>query len=205
MISRLQRSMEMLDIVHPETGESLGAPLPRAEAIAQQAWCRSTNVFVLGPDGRVLCHRRSALKERLPGAWSTHLGGHVSCDETYESNALKELKEESGIDAHPSAVLPWRTVRIDHARLWAREFVTVCDLPESALTPQPGEVDEFRWMTLDEVLSCAAAEPKGWCAGSVDFRTEYHCMRAVLGAAHALGVMAVPQGLLAWRSASLAA
>ena len=197
--------MEFVDIVHPETGESLGAPLSRAEAIAQRAWCRSTNVFVLDPEGRVLCHRRSALKERLPGVWSTHLGGHVAVDETYESNALKELQEESGIAAHPSSVLPWRTVRIDHARLWAREFVTVSDLPESALVPQPGEVDEFRWMELDEVITNAAADPKGWCAGTHDFRTEYHCMRAALGAADALGAIAVPRGLLTWQAAGFAA
>ncbi|HTK05374.1 MAG TPA: NUDIX domain-containing protein [Candidatus Eisenbacteria bacterium] len=191
----------MLHIVHPETGEPVGGPIPRAEAIARGAWCRSTNVFVLNSDGQVLCHRRSTRKERLPGAWMTHLGGHVGAGETYETNARKELREESGIFAGPSRLLPWRTTRIEHARLWAREFVTLSDVGIDELVPQPGEVEEFRWLTLDQVLRAAADAPETWCAGTHDFRTEYQCMLAALNVGDAAGVMALPRGLQVWNQA----
>lgn len=195
----------MLQIVHPETGEPVGAAMPRAEAIAQGAWCRSTNIFVFNADGHVLCHRRSSLKERLPGVWSTHLGGHVSVGETFETNAVKELEEEAGIAVHPSRLLSWRTTRIDGARLWAREFVTLTDLDVSRLVPQPGEVDEFRWLSADEILSNAAADPEKWCVGTHDFRTEYYCMRAALNVANATGAIAVPAGLHVWQPGIAAA
>ncbi|MEY4744332.1 MAG: hypothetical protein RL272_277 [Candidatus Parcubacteria bacterium] len=190
--------MEMLQIVHPETGADTGEIMPRADAIARGAWCRSTNVFVLNPQGEVLCHKRSAGKERLPGVWSTHLGGHVAVGETYEANARKELAEESGIDPGAAPLLPWRTTRIDGARLWAREFVTLCGSDAGALAPQPGEVDEFRWMPPDLILRLAAVDPEGWCAGTHDFRTEYWCMRSVLTSAGATGAMAVPKKLEIW-------
>src|SRR5688572_24900437 len=185
--------MEMLHIVHPETGEPIGGILPRAEAIARGAWCRSTNVYVLNSDGQVLCHRRSSLKERLAGAWMTHLGGHVGVGETYETNARKELFEEAGIDVRQSRLLPWRTTRIEHARLWAREFVTLSDVSAADLAPQPGEVDEFRWLSPEDVLRNAEADPKGWCAGTHDFRTEYLCMRAALHVGDAAGVLPMPE------------
>lgn len=190
--------MEMLHIVHPETGEPVGRPVPRSEAIARGAWCRSTNVFVLNSEGQVLCHRRSPTKERLPGAWMTHLGGHVGAGETYETNARKELREEAGIFVGVQQLLPWRTTRIAHARLWAREFVTLVDRDASDLVPQPGEVEEFRWLMPDEVLRAAEAEPEAWCAGTHDFRTEYHCMRAALHVGDAAGVLTMPEGLRLW-------
>lgn len=189
--------MENLQIVDSATGEPTGAHLNRAEALASGAWCRSTNVFVLDLDGNVLCHRRSSRKERHPGAWSTHLGGHVTEGESFLMNAVKELEEESGIRVAPSALLPWRTTKMHDARLWVREFVVIVDPARITLVPQPGEVDEFQWVgPSDIVRRTRNGEP--WLAGTHDFRTEYFCMRAVLTAAHALGAVRIPDPLRAW-------
>ena len=193
--------MEKLSLVHPETGEPTGKALDRAEAIAARAWCRSTNVFVFNSRGEILCHQRSSAKERMPGVWSTHLGGHVGEGETYESNALKELHEEAGIAALPGQLLPWRTTRIDAPRLWAREFVTLVDRDDVALVPQPGEVDAFSWMSFREIMKESKKEPAKWCVGTHDFKVEYQCMRSALSVASALGAMALPQGMRVWRPA----
>jgi isopentenyldiphosphate isomerase len=189
----------MLHIVHPETGDLIGEAVPRAMAIARGAWCRSTNVFVFNGKGQVLCHRRSSNKERLPGVWMTHLGGHVSVGETFETNALKELEEEAGIISHPSRLLSWRTTKIADARLWVREFVTLMDVDADGLVPQLGEVDEFRWMHVEEILGHAEKEPERWCVGTHDFRMEYYCMRAALNVADGAGAIVVPKGLHVWQ------
>lgn len=183
--------MEELEIVSEETGVSLGLHVPRHDVIARGLWCRSTNVFVVNSRGQILCHQRSARKERLAGFWSTHLGGHVGRGETFESNALKELEEESGIRVDASALIPWRTTKLQRARLWVREFVVCCDVELSALVPQPGEVDRFAWKYPSDVYWESAAGMVPWCAGTHDFRTEYQCLLAVLTAAHAMGV--IPQ------------
>jgi isopentenyldiphosphate isomerase len=190
--------MEILPLVHPETGELTGAHLPRAHALATRAWCRSTNVFVFNARGEILCHRRSAAKDRLPGVWSTHLGGHVGAGETYESNAAKELEEEAGLRVPPGGLLPWRTTRLDRARLWVREFVTITERAVAELTPQPGEVDEFAWLALGEVLRRSNREPAKWIAGTHDFTVEYQCMRAALAVGDAVGALRLPRGLGAW-------
>jgi isopentenyldiphosphate isomerase len=192
--------MELLHTVRPETGEPVGAPVTRAEALAGGAWCRSTSVFVINPRGEVLCHKRSEEKERLPGVWSTHLGGHVAVGETYETNAAKELHEESGIAAAPSGLIGWRTTRLESARLWVREFVTLVDAPAESLVPQPGEVDGFRWMSPEEIALAAKADAERWCVGTHDFAVEYQCMLAVLNAAGALGAIATPEPLRVWGS-----
>lgn len=189
---------ERLDIVCEETGHPLGHALPRHEAIATQAWCRSTNIFVVNSKGEILCHQRSLNKERYPGVWSTHLGGHVGTGETYETNASKEVEEEAGIRAHPSRLIHWRTTRINRARLWVREFVLLHDAAVESLIPQPGEVEQFLWLSPEEILRQEKENPSLWLAGTHDFQTEYYCMRAVLNAVHAVGAMNVPQEMHSW-------
>jgi isopentenyldiphosphate isomerase len=189
---------EELEIVSHDTNELTGIALPRHEAISQGAWCRSTNVFVINNKGEVLCHQRSLQKERFPGVWSTHLGGHVAKGENYETNAVKELEEEAGIISESKRLVCWRTTKIDTAHLWVREFVTLHDVPAESLKPQPGEVDQFAWKSIEEILEAKQREPHMWCAGTHDFRVEYHCLRAVLTAAHSAGAIEVPHGLQAW-------
>jgi isopentenyldiphosphate isomerase len=188
--------MEALAIVHPETNVPMGT-LPRAQAISEGAWCRSTNIFVMNSKGEILCHQRSMQKERMPGVWSTHLGGHVSVDETYETNALKELEEESGITVKPEELIPWRTTKLDHARLWVREYVVLTDKEIHELVPQPGEVDQFSWMAPSHIIE-AAKDNDNWCAGTHDFMIEYHCLKAALTVAHANGTLTSDVDLQTW-------
>ncbi len=189
--------MEELEIVHEHTGELIGKVLPRGEAIEQQAWCRSTNIFVLNPEGHVLCHQRTMNKERMPGYWMTHLGGHVGVGETYESNAWKELHEEAGIWVKPHELVSWRTTKIPSARLWARDFVVMVDQPHHEFTPQPGEVEQFAWKSPQEIME-AVRTGANFCAGVHDFRVEYHCLRAALATAQAHGVMDLPSKTHIW-------
>ncbi len=190
--------MEFLPLVSEFTGELTGESLSRPEVIKRRAWCRSTNIFVLNHAGQILCHQRSMQKDRLPGVWLTHVGGHVGMDETYESNAQKELAEEAGIVLPVQSLIPWRTTRIPISRLWTREFVTLCDLDEASLVPQPGEVERFRWMSVAEIMQAAKESPTLWQAGTHDFLVEYNCLRAVLSAAHSFGVLPVPERLCTW-------
>lgn len=194
--------MEMLPVVCERTNVELGT-LPRAEALAQRAWCRSTNVFILNSRGDILCHQRSLQKERLPGGWVTHVGGHVGIGETYDSNALKELQEEAGIRVSPDRLIKWRTTKKEDARLWIAEYVLLHDAPVSALIPQPGEVERFEWKSLAEVVRHATEYPSLWYAGTHDIETEYECMRAALVAASHLGAHNLPEPLHAWHPGSL--
>jgi isopentenyldiphosphate isomerase len=190
--------MEFLSIVHEKSGDPTGNSLPRHEAIAQRAWCMSTNVFVLNSRGEVLCHQRSLQKERHPGAWSTHLGGHVGADETFELNAFKEVQEEAGVLVKAEHLIPWRTTKLAHSHLWIGEFVIHLDQDLDSFTPQIGEVERFEWLSPEQIMSRAADQSEVWMLGTHDFEVEYHCLRAALNTAHAMGRIVLPQDLLKW-------
>ncbi len=178
---------EKIQIVNATTGEPTGVCLPRSQVIKKRLWCRSTNVFILNSNGQILCNQRSLSKERFPGAWSTHFGGHVAENESFKINAIKELEEEIGLKANHFQIIPWRTSRKNISRVWIRDFLTVYDGPLEKLTLQKEEIEKIRWFTPEKIISELEAEGKddigpAWLAGTHDFATDYQCMRAVLTA-----------------------
>lgn len=189
---------EHFDIVTEHGFHPTGETMSRKDAIEQKAWCRSTNVFVINAKGEILCHQRSLQKERMPGVWSTHLGGHLACGEDYDSNALKELEEECGLKVDPAKLIPWRTTRQDDARLWMRDYVVLHDAPVESFVPQPGEVEKFAWLSIDEIMRNEESHPELWCAGTHDIKSEYEAMRAALVVAHNLGAHFIPDEMHAW-------
>lgn len=190
--------MEHLEVVDPKTGMPTGEVLPRHQVLAEERWCRTTNVFILNSKGEVLCHQRSLQKERFPGAWFTHVGGHVGSNESYETNAVKELEEEAGVQVNPEDVISWRLTKKNKPRLWMKDFVVLIDKDASEFTPQEGEVECFAWKSFEEIMESATEEPELWATGVHDFHTEYMCMRSVLTALHGKGHLEVPAKLHAW-------
>lgn len=183
---------ELLQIVDEKTGSLVGKQVPRKEVIEQKLWCRSTNIFVMNSKGQVLCHQRSMNKERYPGWWMTHFGGHVSGEESYDENAIKEVHEEIGIEVKPEELLPWRTSRKDISRLWMRDYITIFDGDTSELVLQKSEIEQVKWFSPEEIFAALDNEDtetsEGWKAGTHNFEQDYHCMRAVLTAAMHIGL-----------------
>ncbi|MCC6520933.1 NUDIX domain-containing protein [Candidatus Nomurabacteria bacterium] len=185
-------SHELLKIVDENTGELTGETLSRGEVISTKRWCRSTNIFVMNTKGEILCHQRSLNKERHPGWWMTHFGGHVSGEETFDDNAIKELQEEIGLSVAAEELLPWRTSRKTDARLWVRDYITIFDGDISELALQESEIQRVKWFTAEEIYAQLDREDldeaEGWKAGTHNFEHDYHCMRAVLTAAMHMGI-----------------
>ena len=192
----MQNLEEVLQIVDAETGEPTGELLARSEALANHRWCRSTNIYVLNTSGEILCHQRSLSKERYPGIWSTHFGGHVTGGESFKINALKELEEEIGLTISPYQIIPWRTSRKERERLWIRDFITVYDGALEHLKLQTTEIQQVKWHTIEDILSFLDTEGindgANWLAGTHDFYSDYQCMRAVLTATLDAGLFGDP-------------
>ena len=129
----------------------------------------------------------------MPGVWVTHLGGHVALGETPEGNVVKELEEEANISLPLSEVI----------RMLSEEshvnFVALFDGDPATVRPQPGEVEKFEWLSLEEILRAEAAAPHLWNAGIHNFQMEYFHLRAALMGAHAAGSIQVPDELHVWR------
>src|SRR3989338_6629550 len=60
-------------------------------------WHRMSGIYLTNSEGKLLLQKRSATKDVFPNLWTQSVGGHVDAGESYETAALRELKEELGI------------------------------------------------------------------------------------------------------------
>eukprot|EP00177_Eucheuma_denticulatum_P004459 GFKZ01008095.1.p1 GENE.GFKZ01008095.1~~GFKZ01008095.1.p1 ORF type:complete len:257 (+),score=32.35 GFKZ01008095.1:89-772(+) len=98
--SRVLRTMttmeERFDVLK-EDGTAAGYSKARSAVHRDGDWHRTTHIWVLGADGRILMQKRSALKDTYPGCWDVSAAGHITAGDQSRMSAVRELGEELGI------------------------------------------------------------------------------------------------------------
>ena len=59
---------------------------------------KEIHVWLYTPDGKLIFQHRSKMKDTFPDKLDASVGGHVDIGESYEKAALRECKEELGIE-----------------------------------------------------------------------------------------------------------
>ena len=87
---------ELLDIV--DENDNVIGQKERDACLKEKLLHRAIHVFVFNSKGDLLLQKRSSQKKTYPGLWTSSCSGHVSSKQTYEEAAVRELKEELGIN-----------------------------------------------------------------------------------------------------------
>lgn len=120
----------------------------RAQMRAERLRHRAVFIAVMHPDGRLLVHRRSELKDLWPGRWDMAVGGVVAAGETYDEAAKREVAEEIGIDGDPRPLGPGGPYDDDDVSLIGRCYLLVHPGP---FTFADGEVVEAEWVDVQSL------------------------------------------------------
>ena len=86
---------EIFDVVN-ERDEVIGQQ-PRSEVHHRGLMHRAVHVLVFNGAGQVFLQKRSLKKDRQPGLWDSSASGHVDAGEGYDACAVRELREELGL------------------------------------------------------------------------------------------------------------
>lgn len=156
--------MEYLDIVD-EHGNPTGDTVERAKAHAEGIMHRTSHVWLVRrKEGhlQILLQKRCDTKDSFPGCYDISSAGHIPAGVGFAQSAVRELKEELGIDATEQdlvfcgdRMVIWDedfNGRPFHDRQYSRVFALWCGLDEDAFTLQKEEVSEVRWMDIDELI-----------------------------------------------------
>jgi isopentenyldiphosphate isomerase len=137
---------EVLEIVN-EAGGVIGLA-PRSEIHGNPSLMhRVVHVLVFNKTGALLLQRRSMTKDVAPGRWDTSVGGHVSPGEKIHEAAIRELKEELGIEGKPEFLYSYT-----HTNPYETELVYTFILEhEGDFTFERKEIDEIRFWGIDEI------------------------------------------------------
>ena len=136
---------EMFDVVDEDDRPQFRASRERVHR--EYHIHRSVMFFIFDDEGRVFVNQRSDKKEWYPGYWSIAFGGHVLAGESYDRAAEREIREETGLTAHPSLVTTFKKRTADE-----RENVKVYAVTaDQDLALFPDEIDRGQFATLAEL------------------------------------------------------
>jgi isopentenyldiphosphate isomerase len=108
------------------------------------------HLHVFNSEGEIYLQKRNMNKDIQPGKWDTSVGGHVDYGEEVPEALLREVREELGIlDFAPEFITRYKFVSTQEAEL-VNVYTTIFN---GEITPDPGEISEGRFWTLDEVES----------------------------------------------------
>ena len=62
------------------------------------------HIHIIDRYGRIYLQKRSMRKDIQPGKWDTAVGGHLDSGEDYLAGAVRELREELGLELPPEAL-----------------------------------------------------------------------------------------------------
>ena len=96
--------MEYIDIIDQE-GKKTGESRPIPEVHQKGLWHRTVHVWCVNSKGEILLQRRAKNKENFPDMWDISAAGHISSGEGSIDAALRETKEEIGVDLSPSDLM----------------------------------------------------------------------------------------------------
>ncbi len=142
---------ELWDILD-EFGNPTGRLVERGKSMQHDEYHLVVHVWILNPQNKFLIAKR-ALAKPFGGMWET-TGGSAIAGETSLQAALRETKEELGIDLDAQNCRLFTRVKRqtdfpDFADAWLCKY----DGGFSTLHPDPSEVNEVRHAGKDEIKS----------------------------------------------------
>lgn len=147
--------MELWDAYDANFHEVKDVTLIRGEPIPDGLFHLVCDVIVKHADGDYLLMQRDSQKH-YGGMWEATAGGSALRGESPPDCAVRELREETGINAKQLVELG-RVVSEQNRTLYV-EFSCVTDQPKDSVTLQKGETSDYKWVGKDELIHMKKSE-----------------------------------------------
>jgi isopentenyldiphosphate isomerase len=147
---------EIFDVVN-ERDEVIGSQL-RSEVHRLGLMHRAVHVLVFSSSGRIFLQKRSLTKDRQPGVWDSSASGHVDSGEDYDACAVRELREEIGLQLNAP---PQRLFKLSASGETDQEHVWVyrCEA-DGPLVLNREEIERGDWFGPNEISRWMAEKPR---------------------------------------------
>lgn len=118
--------------------------------------------YLFNDTGQVLMTRRAISKRTWPGVWTNSFCGHPAPDETFSDAIVRRGREELGAEVSGIDIVDadFRYRAVDASGVVENEIcpVHVARLT-SPLDPNPDEVADWAWVSLDELAGALTRTP----------------------------------------------
>jgi 16S rRNA (adenine1518-N6/adenine1519-N6)-dimethyltransferase len=161
-LGRTDSPEEQFQVVDKQDRPVGGAP--RSQVHANNLLHRAVHVLIFSPAGEVYLQLRSRLKDRHPLTWDSSAAGHVNPGEDYYQTAVRELREELGIDTDLK-----RIAKLPASKRTGFEFIWLYrGSYEGELRPNSNEIEALRAFPPQIIDDWIKARPREFSPGFVE-------------------------------------
>ena len=128
----------------------------RADVHANGLLHRAVHILITRSNGDIFLQKRSMEKDCHPGTWDSSASGHLDSGEGYAEAAVRELREELGIQIEALAEVG----ALSASEVTGMEFVKIYHAThEGPFILHPSEIDEGRWVAINELHRWISGNP----------------------------------------------
>ncbi len=145
---------ELIDVLDAD-GNYTGKCIMKSEAHRKGIFHPSIHVWLYNKNGEILIQQRAKNKDTHPGLWDVSVAGHIGAGEDIVESAIREVKEEIGLDIKKKDLHKLGVFKYSHQHhqdLLDREFhhTFLCELKVrlATLEMQETEVDDLALISL---------------------------------------------------------
>ena len=149
--------MEKWDAYY-ENGTPANRVLVRGEAIPQGLYHLVAEVLVRHEDGSFLLMRRDLQKPNYPGYWGSGAGGSVCLGESAVQGAVRELWEETGLQAQEGRLRPIYWLVNGKTQGIYAGYCFDYRGEKDAVRLQEGETVDYRWVPANTFAAIIAGQ-----------------------------------------------
>ena len=158
---------EQIDVLD-QNGHFTGIRRPKSEVHKSGDWHRTVHIWLLNSKNKLLIQLRSPTKLNCPNLWDISVGGHISSGEDGKTSAVREMKEELGIDVTEKDLMSLGEIKtqgvLNNGTYFDNEFHDVFlvrkDVKISDLILQKEEVADVKWVNYLELEKDIAKNPE---------------------------------------------
>jgi isopentenyldiphosphate isomerase len=162
---------ELVDVID-DAGRTI-ATVTRHEMRVRRLPHRSVYILVFNSRGELFVHLRTPTKDVYPSHWDVAIGGVVAAGESFDQGAVREGREELGVDLDLTPLFPF--AYSDSASI-AQAFAYSAR-HDGPFRLQPEEIVRGEFLSLDELAARAVQLP--FCPdGLAVFRKYRECSGA---------------------------
>ncbi len=176
---------EYLDLTN-ENNQPTGEKELRSVVHLTGLWHRTVHIYLFrmfNEKLEFLVHLRSKNKDLHPNCWDTRFGGHIKAGESLEKGVMHELEEELGLEVDTSKLIEGEYKKSDHYpnREFCKVFYFKYNNPIEDLSFNDGEVQEIKWLSVDEIIKSMEEDSSIWAGSKVGFQE-------ILNSLHGIGI-----------------
>ena len=149
-------SEEYFDVLN-ELGNKTGFTKPRSAVHRDGDWHRAVHIWIINDKGEILLQRRAPDKDTHPNFWDISVGGHSQAGDDPLTGAVREVKEEIGLDIPPTdfqLLLEHHSSEQPHPGFLNNSFynsyIVRTDKTLADMTKQESEVAELKFVPFSE-------------------------------------------------------